>query len=106
MCTTTAIQSFAEQVQLLDFIDPVEDFTEGDSTTEIMSVTGRSLKHPLTESDDNGLDVGALLEKAAEKALEKATDRFSACNDAKIESVWEEEWINVLMTRWIRSLDQ
>ena len=85
-------------MQLLDFIDPVEDFTEGDSTTEIMSVTGRSPKHPRTESGDNGLDVGAL--------LVKATDRFSACNDAKIESVWEEEWINVLMTRWIRSLDQ
>ena len=81
LCTTTAIQSLAEQVQLLDFIDPVEDFTEEDSTTEIMSVTGRSLRHPLTESDDNGLDVGAL--------LEKATDRFSACMDAKIESVRE-----------------
>ena len=76
---TTAIQSLAEQVQLLDFIDPVENFTEKDSTTEIMSVTGRSLRHPLTESDDNGLDVGA--------HLEKATDRFSACMDAKIESV-------------------
>ena len=36
---------------------------------------------PLTESDDNGVDVGALLEKAA--------DRFSACMDAKIESIWE-----------------
>ena len=52
-----------------------------------MAVAGRSLKHPRTESDDNGLDVGALLEKAAEKAVEKATDRFSACMDAKIESV-------------------
>ena len=79
--TTTAIQSLAEQVQLPDFIDPIEDFTEEDSITEVMSVTGRSPKHPRTESDDNGLDVGALLEMAAE--------RFSACMDAKIESIWE-----------------
>ena len=54
-----------------------------------MAVSGRSPKHPRTESDDNGLDVGALLEKAAEKAVEKATDRFSACMEAKIESIWE-----------------
>ena len=50
-----------------------------------MAVPGRSPKHPRTDSDDNGLDVGALLEKAAEKA----TDRFSACMEAKIESIWE-----------------
>ena len=80
-CTTTAIQELAEQVQLPDFIDPVEDFTEEDSRSESMAVTGRSPKHPRTESDDNGLDVGAL--------LEKATDRFSACLDANIESIWE-----------------
>ena len=49
-----------------------------------MAVAGRSPKHPRTDSDDNGLDVGALLEKAVEKAVEKATDRFSACMDAKI----------------------
>ena len=51
-----------------------------------MAVSGRSPTHPRTESDDNGLDVGALL---AEKAVEKAIDRFSACMEAKIESVWE-----------------
>ena len=51
-----------------------------------MAVAERSPKHPRTESDDDGLDVGALLEKA----VEKATDRFSACMDAKIdESIWE-----------------
>ena len=76
LCTTSAIQSLAEQVQLPDFVDPIEDFTEEDSITEIMSVTGRSPKHPRNESDDNGLDVGALLEKAA--------DRYSANIDAKI----------------------
>ena len=54
-----------------------------------MANAERSPKHPRTESDDNGLDVGALLEKAAEKAVEKATDRFSACLDAKIGSIWE-----------------
>ena len=78
LCTTT---SLAEQVQLPDFIDPIEDFTEEDSITEIMSVTRRSPKHPRTESDDNGLDVGALLDKAA--------DRFSPCMDAKIDSMME-----------------
>ena len=54
-----------------------------------MSVTGRSPKHPRTESDHNAMDVGVLMEKAAKKAVEKAADRFSACMDAKIESIWE-----------------
>ena len=67
LCTTTDIQSLAERVQLPDFIDPIEDFTEEDSITEIMSVTGRSPEHPRTESDDNGLDIGVLLEKAADR---------------------------------------
>ena len=80
-CTPTAIQSLAEHVQLPDFVDPIEDFTEEDSRSESMAVAGRSPKHPRTESDDNGLDVGALLEKAA--------DRFSACLDAKIDSMME-----------------
>ena len=83
-CTTT---SLAEQVQLPDFIDPIEDFTEEDSRSESIAVAGRSPKHPRTESDDSGMDVGILMEKAAEKAVEKAvekaTDRFSACMDAK-----------------------
>ena len=82
LCTTTSIQSLAEQVQLPDFVDPIEDFTEEDSITKIMSVTGRSPKHPRTGSDDNGLDVGALLDKAA--------DRFSACMDAKIDSMMDQ----------------
>ena len=43
-----------------------------------MAVAGRSPKHPRTESDDNGMDVGVLMEKAAEKAVEKTADRFSA----------------------------
>ena len=75
LCTPTAIQNLAEQVQLPDFVDSIEDITEEDSRSEITSVTGRSPKHPRIESDDDGLDVGALLEKAA--------DRFSACMDAK-----------------------
>ena len=61
LCTTTSIQSLAEQVQLPDFVDPIEDLTEEDSRSESMA-TGRSPKHPRTESDDNGLDVGALLD--------------------------------------------
>ena len=60
LCTPTVIQSIAEQVQLPDFVDPIEDFTEEDSRSESMAVTGRSPKHPRTESDDNGVDVGAL----------------------------------------------
>ena len=80
LCTTT---SLAEQVQLPDFIDPIEDFAEEDSRSESIAVAGRSPKHPHTESDDSGMDVGILMEKAAEKAVEKAADRFSACMDAK-----------------------
>ena len=90
LCTTT---SLAEQVKLPDFIDPIENFTEEDSRSESMAVAGRSPKHPRTESDDNGMDVGILMEKAAEKAVEEAADRFSACMDAKIESIWK-EWTN------------
>ena len=78
--TTTAIQSLAEQVQLPDFVDPIEHFTEEDSRSESMT-TGISPKHLCTESEDNALDVGAFLEKAA--------DRFSACKDAKIDSMME-----------------
>ena len=59
LSTTTDIQSFAEQVQHCC-----------------------SPKHPRTESEDNGLDVGALLEKAA--------DRFSISRDAKIETMMEQ----------------
>ena len=47
-----------------------------------MAVTGRSPKHPRTESDDNSLDVGALLEKAA--------DRFSMSMEANIKSMMEQ----------------
>ena len=82
LSSTTAIQGLAEQVQLPDFTDPIEDFTEEDSRSESMAVTGRSPKHPRTESEHNGLDIGALLEKAA--------DRFSACMDTKIDSMMEQ----------------
>ena len=44
--------------------------------------TGRSPKHPRSESEDYGLDVGAL--------LERATDRFSTCMDAKIDSMMDQ----------------
>ena len=76
------VQSFAEQIQIPDFIDPIEDFTEEDSISESMAVTGRSPKHPRTESEDNVMDVGALLEKSA--------DRFSMSMEAKIESMMEQ----------------
>ena len=46
LCTTADIQNLSEHVQLPDFIDPIADFTEEDSITEIMSVTGRSPEHP------------------------------------------------------------
>ena len=81
LCTTTAIQSLAEQVQLPDFVDPIQDFTEEDARSESMA-TGRSPKHPRTESDDSGVDVSALSEKSA--------DRFSACMGAKIDSMMEQ----------------
>ena len=84
LCTLTVIQGFAEHVKLpasADFIDPIEDFSEEDSRFGSMAVTGRSPKHPRTESEDNGVDVGALLEKAA--------DRFSACLDAKVDSMMD-----------------
>ena len=81
LSTTTAIQRLAEQVQLPDFVDPIEDFTEEDSRSESMA-TGRYPKHPRTESEDYGLDVGALLDKAA--------DRFSTCMDTKIDSMMEQ----------------
>ena len=86
LCTTTRL---AEQVQLPDFIDPIEDFTEEDLISERMAVAGRSPKHPRTESDDNGMEIAILMEKAAEKAVEKAADRFSSSMDAKISSMME-----------------
>ena len=62
LCTTT---SLAEQVQLPDFIDPIEDFTEEDLISVRMAVAGRSPKHPRTESDDNGMEIAILMEKSS-----------------------------------------
>ena len=108
LSTTTAIQGLAERVQLPDFADPIEDFTEEDSNSESMS-TGRSPKQPRTEPAENGLDIAALLEKVAEKAgdraAEKAGDRaaeksaegfrkhaegFRTYMDTKIDSMMEQ----------------
>ena len=83
-CAPTVIQGFAEHVRLpasADFIDPIEDFSEEDSRFGSMAVTGRSPEHPRTDSEDNGLDVGAL--------LEKVTDHFSACMNAKVDSMMD-----------------
>ena len=42
-----------------------------------MAVAGRSPKHPRTGSEDDSVDLAALLDRAA--------DRFSACMDTKVD---------------------
>ena len=100
LSTTTAIQGLAEQVQLPDFADSIEDFTEEDSNSESMA-TGRSPKQPRTESAENGLDMAALMEKLAEKAGDRAAEKssegfrthaegFRTYMDTKIDSMMEQ----------------
>ena len=62
--------------------DPTEDFSEEDMTTGGMAAAGRSPnKHPRTESEEDSVDIAALLDRAA--------DRFSACMDTKVDSMMD-----------------
>ena len=74
-CTPTVIQGFAEHA-CLPADDPIEDFSEEDMATGSMAAAGRSPnKHPRTGSEEDNVDIAALLDRAA--------DRFSACMDTK-----------------------
>ena len=76
---TPVIQGFAEHVSL-PTDDPIEDFSEEDMATG--SVAGRSpKKHPRTGSEEDSVDIAALLDRAA--------DRFSACIDTKVDSMMD-----------------
>ena len=62
--------------------DPIEDFSEEDMATGSMAVAGRSPnRHPRTGSEEDSLDIAALLDRAA--------DRFSACMDTKVDSMMD-----------------
>ena len=62
--------------------DPIEDFSEEDMAAGSMAVAGRSPnKHPRTGSEEDSVDVAALLDRAA--------DRFSACIDTKVDSMMD-----------------
>ena len=83
-CTPTVTHDLSEHVCLptdrenwedKDFADPIgpiEDFSEEDNhmAAVSMAVAGRSPKHPRTGSEDDRVDLAALLDRAA--------DRFSA----------------------------
>ena len=80
-CTPTVIQGFAEHV-CLPSDDPIEDFSEEDMATGSMAAAGRSPnKHPRTGSEEDSVDIAALLDRAA--------DRFSACMDTKVDSMMD-----------------
>ena len=80
-CTPTVIQGFAEHVTL-PTDDPIEDFSEEDMATGSMTVGGRSPnKHPRTGTEEDSVDIAALLDRAA--------DRFSACMDTKVDSMMD-----------------
>ena len=94
-CTPTVTQDFAEHICLptdrencedQDFTDPndpTEEFSEDNNMAAAGSVAlaGRSPKHPRTGSEDNSVDLAALLDRAA--------DRFSACMDTKVDSMMD-----------------
>ena len=94
-CTPTVTQGFAEHTCLpvdreswedydfADPIDPIEDFSEDDhmAATGSMATAGRSPKHPRTGSEEDSLDIAALLDRAA--------DRFSPCKDTKVKSMMD-----------------
>ena len=62
--------------------DPIGDFSEEDMATGSMAVAGRSPnKHPRTGSEEDSVDIHALLDRAA--------DRFSACMDTKVDSMMD-----------------
>ena len=80
-CTPTVAQGFAEHV-CLPSDDPIEDFNEEDMATGSMASAGRSPnKHPRTGSEEDSVDIAALLDRAA--------DRFSACMDTKVDSMMD-----------------
>ena len=80
-CTPTVFQGFAEHVSL-PTDDPIEDFSEEDMATGSMAVGGRSPnKHPLTGTEEDSVDIAALLGRPA--------DRFSACMDTKVDSMMD-----------------
>ena len=81
-CTPTVIQGFAEHVCLLTD-DPIEDFSEDDhmAAAGSIAVAGRSPKHSRTGSEEDSVDITALLDRAA--------DRFSACMDTKVDSMMD-----------------
>ena len=80
-CTPTVIQGFAKHVCLPSH-DPMEDFSEEDMATGSMSAAGRSPnKHTRTGSEEDSVDIAALLDRAA--------DRFSACMDTKVDSMMD-----------------
>ena len=74
-------QGFAEHVSL-PTDDPIEDFSEVDMATGSMASAGRSPnKHPRTGSEEDIMDIAALLDRAA--------DRLSACMDTKVDSLMD-----------------
>ena len=92
-CTPTVTQCFAEHTgppvdrenweekDFADPIDPIEDSCEEDHTAAAGSMTGRSPKHPRTGSEEESLDIAAL--------LDRAIDRFSAFIDTKVYSMMD-----------------
>ena len=63
-------------------VDPIEDFSEEDMATGSGAVSGKSLnKHRRTGSEEDSVDIVALLDRAA--------DRFSACMDLKVDSMMD-----------------
>ena len=79
--TPTFIQGFAEHVSL-PTDDPIEDFSEVDMATGSMASAGRSPDgHPRTGSEEDSVDIAALLDRAA--------DRFSVCMDMKVDSMMD-----------------
>ena len=80
-CTPIVIQGFAEQV-CLPSDNPIEDFSEEDMATGSMAAAGSSPnKHPRSGSEEDGVDIAALLDCAA--------DRFSARMDTKVDSMMD-----------------
>ena len=92
--TPTVTQGFAEHTSLpverenwendfADPSDPTEDLNEDDQMAAAgsMAASGRSTKHPRTGSEEDCLDVAALLDRAAH--------RFSACMDVRVDSMMD-----------------
>ena len=80
-CTPNVSQGFAECV-CLPSDDPIEDFSEEGTAAGSMAVAGRSPnKHPRTGSEEDSVDIAAL--------LDRAPDRFSACMDTKVDSMMD-----------------